>query len=658
MDLSTFIGFLGYLCSSTAMILSAVLVLLTLLLHFHPAGAIAKLTRSLTLLQTFLLTAAVLVLAVLLQLGAYEYETVFNAVENSMPPFQRLGGLWSGQASSLLFWSFLLSLATSIAMLIGRNNTNEGTTKTILLVLQITLLFFLIPDNLFTNPFNKTWMLPSGEIVASFFPPNDALLAVAADGQGMNPGLRHIAMLLHPPALYLGLIGFFIPYAFFINALLRGKDIFAWVRKSFPIVVASWFFLTLGMLLGSWWAYTIQGWGGYWGWDAVEISGLLPWLLSFGLIHSMRMHLRGFDYRCWIAFYTLAIVHSTLFGILITRSGLLDSIHAYTSGAMGPALTALILLHIAAAVVLMVTRRNAIFKQPATSKTNQTDKIIRLFNICLVILVLICLIGQTFPLTSQLLLPQSQSFSIQDYERWTAPFFLLLILLTALCVWDDKSQSKRWLFITVAVSALPPLVLLFRTSISLYAALGFWSVAFLLLSWLGSLLRDFLLPRITHKKSHVRLPVIMIHLGLAIIACGILGVETLASEYEGLLLPGSPVEIADCELQANALRETLDTNGNVIFELPLQLSCASKTTILHPAIIHYTKLGTMTTQPGLDYGWLQDTQIILENISTGTDQACQLRIRFFPLMSWIWAGGGLMASGAFLGFFHKKKKAK
>ena len=656
MDISTTTGLLGYLCLSTAMILCIVLILLTLLLHFYAADALEKLARFLTHCQTFLLAFTVLMLAVLLQLGAYQYEAVFNAVENSMPPFQRLGGLWSGQSSSLLFWSFITASATSIALLIVKKDAKTGSIKTILLVLQITLLFFLIPDTIFTNPFNKTWMLPSGEIYGSFFPPNDALLAVAADGQGMNPGLRHIAMLLHPPTLYIGLIGFFIPYALLIDALLRGKDVFNWVRKMFPIVVGSWVFLTLGMLLGSWWAYTIQGWGGYWSWDAVEISGLLPWLLSFGLIHSMRMHMRGFDYRRWIAFYALAIVHVTLFGILITRSSLLESIHAYTSGTMGPALTALILTHIAAAAALLFIRRDSIVKQPGINKTTRTNTIIRLFNLCLVILALICLIGQTYPLTSQLFLHQSLSFSIQDYESWTSPFFLLLILLTALCAWGSALSSKRWLYFTLAASAIPPLVMLFRTSISLYAALGFWAAAFLLFSWLITLWREIFLPLVSRRKVKFRPTVILIHLGLAIMSCGILGVETLASEYEGQLLPGSRTEIADCELSADTLRNYLDTNGNVVFELPVQLSCASNIKILRPVVIHYTKLGTMVTRPGLDYGWQQDTQIILENISNTDNQAYHLRIRFFPLMSWIWAGGGLMASSALLGFLHKKKK--
>ena len=297
MTITDFFGLAGYLGLTGAFIICISLIIISLSLQFFKVPALERYARLLTHIQTTMLGLAVLSLGVLLQKDAFEYETVFNAAEKAMSAFERIGGLWSSQASSLLFWSFIMSAAASLSILLAKRISSVKHTITVLLVFEFTLLFFILPDVFFSNPFQKTWLLPTGAISAAVFPPQGASLLAPLDGQGMNPSLRHIAMLLHPPTLYLGLIGFFIPYAFALSALLHGDEQLSWVKFIFPVVITSWIFLTIGMLLGSWWAYTILGWGGYWGWDAVEISGLLPWLLSFGLVHSINMQLRGRSYR-------------------------------------------------------------------------------------------------------------------------------------------------------------------------------------------------------------------------------------------------------------------------------------------------------------------------------------------------------------------------
>ncbi len=661
MYITDIIGLIGYLGLTSALILCAVIVLITLWLHFKPSKNLEKLAGWLTHTQTLLLALAVLALGILLQMGAYEYEVVFNAIEENMTPLERFGGLWAGQASSLLFWSFIMSCAVSLSLRIAKRIGKETYIPTILLALELTLLFFLIPDVFFANPFVKVWMHPSGAISTSVFPPDSAILVVSTDGQGMNPSLRHIAMLLHPPTLYLGLIGFFIPYAFLLAALLRGENEFIWVRPLFPLVLASWFFLTLGMFLGSWWAYTILGWGGYWGWDAVEISGLLPWLLSFGLIHSIRMQLRGLEYRRWIAIFSAGITLLTMFGILITRSGLLESVHAYASGAMGPALTTLILMHLLA-VVFLFARELDTFKKPLPFKESiYIDRITRLFNICLVGLVLIYLFGQTLPLTSQLFGAESLSFNASQYEIYSSPLLIILIVLTALCPFESHGQkqplqtSRGKLILLLAASALPAVLLFVRFPLSLLALMGFWVASFLLMSWLAALWRDYLHPIITKRKPRVRLGVLILHIGLAIMALGIMGVETLSSVYEGMLVPGESAEMGTSTVSAGTPQEYLDPEGNLIFELPVQLMSGSKASDLLPAIIHYTKLGTLYSHPAIAYSWLQDAQVIMKDLPEPPNRIYPLRVTFFPLISWIWAGGGLMALGGLLGILRKKK---
>ena len=532
---------------------------------------------------------------------------------------------------------------------------NAAYIKTILLTLEVTLLFFVLPDVFFANPFVKTWMLPSGDIATAIFPPANATgLLVPSDGQGMNPSLRHVAMLLHPPTLYVGLIGFFIPYAFLLAALLRGDDPAIWVRPLYPLALISWTSLTIGMFLGSWWAYTILGWGGYWGWDAVEISGLVPWLLSFGLIHSMRMQLHEYSYRRWISGFSIAIVILTLFGILITRSGILESVHAYTSGAMGPVLTVLILMHLCACLFLLAYRREDFQTAKPAALEVWDDRITNAFNLCLVVLVIICLFGQTLPLTSQLFGEPSASFSISDYERWTAPFFLLLVILTALCPLSplfDKQGKKAGRILTVSalLSLLVPLALVFLYPISLLIFIGFWAVAFLFANWLISALRK--------GSSGLRLSAILLHLGIAILAFGILGVETLSGTFEGKLAAGNPISVNGYAFSSGEFNSYLSPSGNVVFELPVTIAHADSTREVRPAVIHFTKLGTLYARPGLATGWLQDVQVILEETPRSADQVYSLRIAFYPLIDWIWAGCVLMVLSGLWGFVERRLRS-
>jgi hypothetical protein len=287
MNITDFIGLIGYMGLTGPFILCAALILLTLFLHFHRPQGLEDLAVWVTHAQTILLGLAVFSLGILMQMGAFQYQIVFNAVEKAMSPLERLGGLWSAQATSMLFFSFVLSAAASLSIGIARR-VKAAYIKTILLTLEITLIFLLLPTAFFTNPFVKTWMLPSGDITAAVFAPANTVLAVPTDGQGMNPSLRHIAMLLHPPMLYMGLIGLFLPYAFLLAALLQGDDPAASVGVLYPYMLAAWVFLTIGMFLGSWWAYTILGWGGYWGWDACGNlrAGALAAILRIDSFHA------------------------------------------------------------------------------------------------------------------------------------------------------------------------------------------------------------------------------------------------------------------------------------------------------------------------------------------------------------------------------------
>jgi cytochrome c-type biogenesis protein CcmF len=668
MEISDLLGIFGYLGLTSAFIICISIIIIALIAQFFKAPALERFASWLTHAQTILLAVACISLGVLLQIGAYEYEIVFNAVENTMSSFERIGGLWSSQAASLLFWSLIMSTAASLSLFIAKRIPTANHAMTVLFILEITLVFFILPDVFFSNPFLKTWIMNSGSISTAVFPPEGASLLVPIDGQGMNPSLRHIAMFFHPPTLYLGLIGFFIPYAFALSSLVHKDRDNTWMRLVFPIVLFAWVFLTIGMFLGSWWAYTILGWGGYWGWDAVEISGLLPWLLSFGLVHSFNMQIRGKPFKKWLYPLSFAIVILTLFGILITRSGILESVHAYTSGAMGPVLTILVLLHVLTAAVLLILRCTLISETSSEKRSvSFSDKLTRLFNICLVVLVLIYLFGQTLPLTSQLFLSEKLSFTPQNYEQYSAPVLLLVVVLTALFPIASQKEAdlkafNRTIIILIVISIAVPLVLLIRYTLSTTAFIGFWAASFLLCSWLRALIQSVILPiflKKNGKTNHSRrmgLGSILIHLGFAVMALGILGVENLSVSHDMHLNEGSTLEISGHTITNLSQEIYQSKDGSLRFENKFKLTPPNGPPYeLVPIIKHFPKLNSLHAQPAIAAGFLQDVQILMSEIPDSQENTSDARIAFFPLMSWIWAGGAIMSVGGLLALFVRKR---
>lgn len=660
MTFNQLFGLTGFLGLISALILCLFLIVLSIVLNTKKSSNFTNIFHILICIQAALLGLALLSLNILLQRDAFEYSLVFNTIESTMPWYLKIGGMWSGQSSSLLFWSFTMSAASLLSIHLARRFSCENYIPSIVLIFECTLIFFIVPNVLFFNPFEKTWVLPSGTITHAFFKPFRATLLTHADGRGMIPDLSHTAMLLHPPFLYLGLIGFFIPYSFTLSSWIQNDQNTRWVALIFPYVLATWIFLTIGMFLGSWWAYTISGWGGYWGWDAVEISGLLPWLLSIGLIHSMRMHTKEKSNIKWVSLFSSGIIILTLFGILITRSGILKSVHAYTSGSMGPALTILIVLHILALIYFAQKSYLRINKGLTNQPIFYPENLIKWFNLCLLILVAIFLFGQTLPLSSQLILGEDRSFSQSNYKTASSPLLLTIVILAGLhpiAHLKDTNEKKfnRLLGKLILVSAFCPLIILAFSAANIYALLGFWAAAFLLCSWLFSFTHTLLFPFFTKPKKKKqgskknRLGSILIHLGFAVIAFGILGVENLSSTHNIYIKKGDKVVVEGFTLLSQNDRYYLTDNNVERSEFSISTSSPmGYHRVLTTAIEYYPKLDTLHTQPAVFSGLFRDLKVLIHQLPYAPNEEAGLYVAIYPLMNWIWAGGILLVVGSLM----------
>jgi len=662
MHINDFIGLIGFTSLSTAFVLCVGIIITMAIAHFHPKNWWNRLAAQLTHSQTIMLAVSVLALGILLQSSAYEYTLVFNAVENLMPWYFRLGGLWSGQASSLLFWSLVLSCAMSIAITIAKKSKIPGQLPTILLVLAFTLVFFLVPDVFIENPFEKSWLLPSGIITNSFFPPLDASLIVPVDGQGMQPSLRDPAMLLHPPTLYLGLVGFFLPYVFLLSGLFHHQIPEQLFTRLQPWALFAWICLTLGMFLGSWWAYTILGWGGYWGWDAVEISGLLPWMLSFGLLHCLSKPTPS--QRKWGLFFSFSIVLLTLLGILITRSGILDSVHAYTSGTMGLMLTVLIGLHGSAMLVASLRASKFPTNPQKLSKNAFPVYIMHAFHLLLTVTTVIYLFGQTLPLTSRFFGGQSTAFQAQDYERYSSVFLLLIMAATGLhpltIFWKNGKRFKPLLAIMPAIAALLlSTVLYWRHPFHSFVFLGFTTTFFSLITWIMAGWHLIVTKRRLKKGTGFslrRIGSVFIHIGFSLMAVGILGVENLALKETFTLSPNTPITIGGYKIKENARDLSGMESVDAAFSMDAEATMPNgKTLRLMPNVIFYPKLNGIYPIPAIDSNMYRDVQLLISGFPTSGTQPIEVTLHEFPLMLWIWIGGTVMVLGGTLSLLEKNK---
>ena len=242
----------------------------------------------LAMLLTFpLITLTCLVLIYLLLTGHYELSFVYGVTSSSMPFYLKITALWGGQAGSLVFWSWLMSAFAS-AVTLRKWDRDQEFLPWVIITSLVTLGFFLALVIFFENPFNRFWSTAAGEVEA-FFQPANSVAIFPSDGRGLNPLLRHPGMIIHPPMLYLGFVSFIIPFAFAIAALVTGRTDDRWIRLTRRWTLVAWLFLSLGLVLGGRWAYDVLGWGGYWGWDPVEIAAFMPWLTGTAFLHSVMI---------------------------------------------------------------------------------------------------------------------------------------------------------------------------------------------------------------------------------------------------------------------------------------------------------------------------------------------------------------------------------
>ena len=615
------------------------------------------------MLLTFpLLTVSALCIIALLVGNHYEVQYVASVSSRAMPTYLKATALWGGQAGSLFFWSWLMSAFTSSVALRNWERDKEFL-PWVLVVSALTTLFFLGLLIFFENPFERLWTIVTGEVVPAMFQPGGSSLYVLADGNGLNPLLRHPGMIIHPPMLYLGFVSFVIPFAFGIAALITGRTDDRWIRITRRWTLVAWLFLSLGLILGGRWAYDVLGWGGYWGWDPVEIAAFMPWLSGTAFLHSVMIQEKRNMLKHWNMVLIILTYALVIFGTFLTRSGVLSSVHAFAQSAIGPAFFVFIGLTFIVSLSLLLQRWNDLKADVQMTSLFSREALFMLNNLLFMGILVICLWGVIFPLISELVAGQKVTVGPPFYERATSPLFVALLFLMGvapLSAWRySTAKTLGQAMWKPFIASLVVLAMVWLGGIRILGALlGFWVLAFVVFVtvyefWRGALAR--------HQKWNESLPVALwrlagrnrrryggyiIHLGVVFMALGVIGIEIFQAETQGTIPQGGEMTLRGYTITYDSL---------AVFDAPDSRNVARAVISvykdgkflgqLYPRRDFYYDQNQPMTIPGVRSTWEDDLYVLLVDWLPVSTQGATFKVFHNPLVNWLWFGGFIFIFG-------------
>src|SRR5438067_2397945 len=364
-----------------------------------------------------LMTIASGILVYALMNGDFRYAYVAAHSNRAMPILYKFAAWWGGQEGSLLFWSWLLSTYAMVVAFTNRRRHREMM-PWVVAILGTVQTFFLILNNFVANPFR---MLAT-----------DKLIVAVPDGNGLSPLLQYPAMAIHPPMLYLGYVGFAVPFAFAIGSLITRQPGDSWIHTTRRWTLVTWLFQSTGVMLGAAWAYHVLGWGGYWGWDPVENASLLPWLAGTAFLHSVMMQEKKGMMKVWNIVLVSATFFLCILGTFLTRSGVVQSVHAFARSEIGKYFVTFLALGIAATIYLILDRLDYLKSESELESVISRESSFLFNNLILLASCFAVLWGTLFPVISEAATGEKISLDADWYNRLMVPIGLGLLLLTGL----------------------------------------------------------------------------------------------------------------------------------------------------------------------------------------------------------------------------------
>ncbi len=625
--------------------------------------SVVESARRAMLLLWPLITLAAATLIFLLLTNHFEVSFVYEVTSRSMPAYLKVTAWWGGQAGSLVFWSWLMSAFASLVTLRKWERDREFL-PWVIVVTSLTTAFFLGLVVFYENPFARFWQTPDGQVITSMFQPQNAAAMLPPDGRGLNPLLRHPGMIIHPPMLYLGFVSFVIPYAFAMAALITGRTDDRWIRLTRRWTLWAWLFLSFGLVLGSRWAYDVLGWGGFWGWDPVEIAALMPWLTGTAFLHSVMIQEKRGLLKQWNMILVILTYALVIFGTFLTRSGVLSSVHAFAQSAIGPAFFAFIGITFIGSIALLTYRWPDLRGETELKSMLSREALFLLNNLLFMSVLVVCFWGVIFPLISELVTGQKITVGPPFYNRAIAPLLAALMLLMGvapLSAWGKSTLKTlgRAIWKPAAAAAIITVVIYLTYTKLTIALIGFFLVALVLLVtlyeyWRGAHARhkskgeNFFVAfeRLTARNPR-RYGGYFVHISMMLMAIGIMGINMFQITTQATVPVNGSLKLGEYSVKYESIAQfnaadnrqvtravvgVYDNNGNYLGEL-------------HPRIDYYPDAQQNMTIPGERATMRDDLYVLLVDWQPATANGATFKIFVNPLVNWLWIGSIVFAIG-------------
>jgi len=570
----------------------------------------------------------------------------------NLPRIYTFTAFWAGQSGSMLFWCLILATYASLAVYFNRSR-NRALMPYVSGTLAVVTIFFLATMCLGANPFERL----------DFIPP---------DGRGMNPQLQNPGMAIHPPTLYLGYVGTTVPFAFAIAALLTRRLDAEWLAAVRRWTLFSWFFNTIGILLGMWWAYVELGWGGYWAWDPVENASLLPWLVNTAFLHSIMVQEKRGMLRKWNVTLVVSTFLLSIFGTFITRSGIISSVHSFAQSPVGNWFAGFLIVAIALTAWLVTTRLKDLESRADLESMLSREAAFLYNNLVLVGIAFSVLWGTLFPIITEAVRGEKITVGPPFFNTVNIPLGLLLLLLAGigpLIAWRRASVANlQRQFAGPLIGAVTSgfVVVLFGmrdiTAIIAYTFAGLVTMTIVQEFYKGiaarrSMYREGVLPAFARliARNRRRYGGYIVHMGIVVIFAAFAGLA-FKKDYDITLRAGDSKEIVDpygrtwkFVSQGVSRYDVLNRQVTAV-ALDVSRDGQSEGVLTSEKRQHVDSRGAPTFEPstevGINESFREDVYVVLAGV--GADDAAELRVTFNPLVRWVWIGGALMAIGGLI----------
>jgi cytochrome c-type biogenesis protein CcmF len=595
---------------------------------------------------TALMTVASAVMVHAFVTGDFSIRYVQRYSDAALPLVYKIASYWGGLDGSIMFWVFLLSIFGALAVHVNRES-HRTLIPYVVATIAVTQMFFIFLMIVHNNPFS-TFLTP---------PP--------AEGRGLNPLLQNFYMAIHPPTMYLGFVAMTIPFAFGLAALITGHLDDSWLRAVRRWTMLGWLFLTMGLGLGMLWAYEELGWGGYWGWDPVENAGLLPWFTATAFLHSVMVQERRGMLRVWNVTLVITTFFLTIFGTFMTRSGVVQSVHAFGEDReLGLLFTIFMILIVTVSFGLVIYRLPLLRARHELDSWFSREAAFLINNWILLFSAFFVLFATMFPTLSEAVRGERLTVGPPFFNKWMLPIGLTLLLLTGvgpLMAWRKSTvRNMAQQFLWPALAAIATAIALVAAGVRVWSSgICFSFSAFVFTSLTQEFVRGVKIRREATgadvltaaiglvARSKRRYGGYLVHAGIVLIFLGFAG-EGFKREEQVLMKPGQQVTVGAFTIRHDALRVTSDSQKQMVTGHVSVFADGAALGEMEPAKWFFNRReNEPTTEVAIRRRPTEDLYIVLAGY-TVEEQAATYAITVNPLVNWVWFGFGIIAIGSII----------